>query len=59
MAGITLILSAFDRNLVLSFGAETQTDDELSGKEVIVVESSGETQIAQVGFRPNDEDEEE
>lgn len=54
-----MILSAFDRNLVLSFGAETQTDDELSGKEVIVVESSGETQIAQVGFRPNDEDEEE
>jgi hypothetical protein len=55
MAGITLILSAFERNLVISLGAEV-AKGEVEEKEVVVVESQGIISNP-VGFVPNDEDE--
>lgn len=63
MAGVTVILSAFKRNLVLSFGAETAKDDD-EVKEIILSDLQSETQISPtvLGFQPNpgyDEDEED
>lgn len=58
MAGLTLIITAFDRNLVLSFGAEVAKEDTDDDKEVVVVESQGIISNP-VGFVPNDEEEDE
>jgi hypothetical protein len=58
MPGITLIFSAFDRNLVFSLGAEVAKDDP-DEKEIVVVESQADMTIRQVGFTRNDEEEDE
>lgn len=56
---ISLVLSAFDRNFVLTLGADVQPD-ESEGKEIVVIESSADTQIArQIGFTVNPDDEED
>lgn len=59
MPGVTLIFSAFERNFVLSLGGEIQKENEDDHKEVVVIESSGETQIQRVGFSANPEYEED
>ncbi len=61
MASVTVILSAFKRNLVLSFGAETAKDED-EVNEIVMSDLSSETQISPVvmGFQriPDYEDEE-
>jgi hypothetical protein len=56
MAGLTLILSIFDRNFALSLGLESAKDP--TPQEVTVIESQGS--ISQpVGFSRNEEGEED
>jgi hypothetical protein len=58
MAGITLIFTLFDRNLVISLGAEVAKGDLEEAKEIVVIESQGHVSRP-IGFTMNDDDEED
>lgn len=61
MAQLTLVLNFLKHDLVIQLGAGISPEDEDEPKEVIVVESTAETERAPVGFTVQryDEDEED
>lgn len=60
MAQLTLVLNILKHDLVLQLGAGiSPEDDDSESKELIVVESSAETERAPVGFTVQHDDEED
>lgn len=59
MAQLTLVLNILKHDLVLQFGAGITPEDEAEPKEMIVVESSADTERAPVGFTRIYEEEED
>lgn len=60
MAQLTIVLNVLKHDFVIQLGAgvspEDNDDDE---KEVVVIESTGDHSVRQVGFVRNDDEEEE
>lgn len=60
MAQLTLVLNFLKHDLVIQLGAGISPEDnDEEPKELLVVESSGDHTVRQVGFVRNDEEEED
>jgi hypothetical protein len=58
VAQLTLVLQILGYNISVGIGADVEKDGSES-KEVLVIESSGDTERARVGFVRNDEEDDE
>lgn len=58
MAQLTLVLQILGHNISVGIGADIEKAEEEEPKELLVVESSGDHTVRQVGFVRNDDDEE-
>jgi hypothetical protein len=57
---LSLVLNLLKHDLVLTFGAGVTPEDEEEGKEILVVESTGDHSVRQVGFtRVEEEDDDD
>lgn len=57
MAQLTLVFNILKHDIVLQFGAGVTPEDDDDHKELMVVESSGDHSVRQVGFVRNDDEE--
>lgn len=59
MAQVTLILNILKHDFVIQLGFDVSPEDAEEDKEVVVIESTGDHTVRQVGFVMNDDEEEE